>query len=114
MHKHGSELADLADSVVELCLEVLNHLVVVLTCRLGGRLERFALVLELGKNLARRVDVIDRGNYLAHLLVVRILALDFILEVLLESLVLDLNSLNISLKNGHRPLLLVQFSRHLS
>lgn len=60
------------------------------------------------------MNVFDGRNNLAHLLIVAIFALDFIFKVLFESLILELNFLNLSLKTRHILLLFIQLSSHFS
>jgi len=58
---------------------------------------RLALVLQRCKLLASCVDIVDRADDLANLLIVSILAFNFIFKVLLQSLVLQLNAFDIVL-----------------
>lgn len=71
-------------------------------------------ILHRSQFFAILVNIFDGRNNLAHLLIVAIFALDFIFKVLFESLILELNFLNLSLKTRHILLLFIQLSSHFS
>ena len=107
MLEHVCQLADLSDGLVQLLLQVLHFLVrivPVIRQRVGPALRR----LHLGEHLARLVDVIDRADDLAHLLLVLVLVLDLILKVKLQRLVLPRDILYLRLQRCHMALLPVQ------
>ena len=66
----------------------------------------------LSQNVARDVNVVDGGDDLADLLVVCILALNLILKVLLEGLILHLDVLDLTLQSRHSLLALVKVFSH--
>ena len=66
------------------------------------------------EGLTSLIDIIDGADDLADLLVVGVLALNFVLEVLLESLVLDLNAIDSTGQDGHLLLLIVELCSHIS
>ena len=64
--------------------------------------------MHLGKRLTSLIDVIDRANNLANLLLILVFVLNLILEVELERLVLPRDVLNLLLQFAHITLLHVQ------
>lgn len=64
-------------------MEILDKLGVVFNGRVRLVINVLVLVLGLRQDLARRVDVVDRGHNLTDLLIIGVFALDLVLEVLL-------------------------------
>ena len=115
MSQHLSELVHLIDSFVQFTLQLFDHCVALLDlCLLrGGTPALFRWLLNGCELQASRVDVRDRVNDLADLLIVFVFALNFILEIRLQGRVLQLNSLKIVLESCHFLLLLMQLLSHL-
>lgn len=117
--KHICQLTYFVDCLQKLLLKLVyvNFLVITLLWvfflrRLCLSLVRHLPLLQIAEYLARLRDVIDRVNDLADLLVIGILALDFIFKVLLQGLVLHLDALNLALETSHHLLLLKKSSVH--
>ena len=70
-------------------------------------------VLQLLQNEASLIDVLDRADNLADLLVVRVFAVDLVFEVLLQSRVVSRDFLDFTLQAGHLTLSFVKYGRHL-
>ena len=83
MSQNICQLTNPVLGVIELGLQILYHGLIVLPILVlyGG--SHLALALHLDQCLTRLVNVVNRADDLAHLLVVCILPLDFVLEVLL-------------------------------
>jgi hypothetical protein len=71
------------------------------------------LVFDFVVDAGRPIDVIDRVDDLAHLLVVRVLLVELVLEILFEQRVLGLEILDLLLKLLHFPGLVVKHAGHL-
>ena len=100
-----SQLVDACDSIVKLSLQVPNLLVRVIFVVLWQSLHAILRRLHLGECLTSLIDVIDRANDLANLLLILVFVLNLVLEVELERLVLPRDVLDLLLQLAHVTLL---------
>lgn len=110
--KNVGQLADCAHRSINLLLQRDNHLVTffsswLLKCR------EIAIVLLLRQLVTSQINIVYRADDLTNLFAVSVFAVNLILEVLLQCIVLSLDTLDVTLKIGHDALLFIQLRSHV-